>query len=110
MNLQQCLIKTTGEVIPLEGKLSMEQIEKLIGAAWLDFVTLTRKDPIWLMAVDDLGWETETVQHEGGIELRPTRARKPVNEKATLLYQSVCAPGTTHQIVGDVVIMQDSGD
>ena len=58
------------------------------------------------MYVDDLGYETEAVEQPYGIELRATKARKPVNKKATELYHSVCVPGTTHQIVGDVAIVE----
>jgi len=31
-----------------------------------------------------------------------------MSEKATALYHSVCLPGTTHQIVGDVAIAIDA--
>lgn len=34
-------------------------------------------------------------------------AGKEVNEKATKLYHSVCKPGTTWQIRGDVVVTRD---
>ena len=37
----------------------------------------------------------------------PAKPRKPINEKATALYHANCRPGTTHQIVGDVVIVPD---
>lgn len=73
-----------------------------------------------VMLVDDAGYETELVKHpaEPGeqvagrpldfkFEMRTTRARKPVNKKATALYHGVCRPGTTHQIVGDVAIVWD---
>lgn len=43
----------------------------------------------------------------GSFELKCIRARKPVNAKATELYHAVCKPGTTHQIVGDVAIVND---
>lgn len=32
---------------------------------------------------------------------------KPVNPAATKLYHSVCRPGTTHPICGDVAIVND---
>jgi hypothetical protein len=32
----------------------------------------------------------------------------PVNLEATKLYHSVCIPGTTHQILGDVFVSPDS--
>jgi hypothetical protein len=61
-----------------------------------------------VMFVDDLGYETDTVEHHPGyFELRPVRARKPVNEKATKLYWKTCKPGTTHKIVGDCAIVWD---
>ena len=92
-------------------------IYKLIGAATCDTVNLRDGR---VMLVDDAGYETETVEHGPGpdpvhglpmafrTELKPVRARKPVNAKATALYHSVCRPGTTHQIVGDVAIVIDA--
>lgn len=61
-----------------------------------------------VMLVDDNGWEYEVVrQTDNHWKHVPTRARKPINEKATRLYQAVCSPGTTHQIAGDVAIVVD---
>jgi hypothetical protein len=84
---------------------SYGEIGPLIGAATLDSVNLRNGQ---VMFVDDNGWETECVEHAPGhIELRPTKARKPINVKATAIYHGVCIPGTTHQIVGDVAIVND---
>lgn len=83
----------------------------LIGARTLDFVTLERRDGGMLkrMAVDDNGYRTEEVEHSPThTELRPMEALRPLNAKATALYHGVCLPGTTHQIVGDVAIFEDS--
>jgi len=49
-------------------------------------------DRVHVMIVDDAG-------HQKGL---------PVNAAATALYHARCLPGTTHQIVGDVVIVPDS--
>ena len=60
------------------------------------------------MLVDDEGYESRMVQVEPGLfVMQPVRALKPVNAIATELYLSVCAPGTTHQIVGDVAVVPD---
>jgi hypothetical protein len=81
-------------------------IEKAIGASCTDSVNLRDGRA---MIVDDNGYDTKTIDHGGGrFEIKTTRARKPVNEKATKLYWSVCRPGTTHQIVGDVAIVNDA--
>lgn len=62
-----------------------------------------------VMLVDDRGYEVETIKHsENWIELRPVRALKPENAKATALYHSICLPGTKHKIVGDVAIVNDA--
>lgn len=66
-----------------------------------------------VMLVDDNGYETEAVPVDPPagvgfmIETRCVKARKPVNAEATKLYHSICKPGTTHQIVGDVIIAND---
>jgi hypothetical protein len=44
-----------------------------------------------IMIVDDLGHPKEL----------------PVNVEATVLYHSVCRPGTTHEIRGDVAVTLD---
>lgn len=67
---------------------AMAQIERLIGATVLDTVNLRDGR---IMLVDDLGHQ---------------KARS-LNPEATRLYWSVCRPGTTHEIVGDVAIARD---
>jgi hypothetical protein len=103
------LIRTDGTEEELHGPVSMADIEQMIGAAGIDTVNLRHMGhPLHVMVVDDNGYETVHVDHgDGHHELKPVRARKPVNEKATNLYWANCKPGTTHQIVGDVVIVPD---
>lgn len=84
---------------------TFREIHELIGAELFDTVDLRDGR---VMVVDDNGWETEVVEHGlGRIELKPVRARKPINTKATAIYHGVCRPGTKHQIVGDVAIVVD---
>lgn len=89
----------------------------------------TMRHPV--MMIDEDGYEVEVVDHGPGpvvlgvnpgerpdgapvmnaafrLERRPVRARKPFNPNATLLYHAICIPGTTHQIVGDAAIIDDS--
>lgn len=111
--LTQCIITSSGHVTELEGKVTTDRVRELIKADYLDFVTLGyQRGKLWLMVVDDRGWEStvDETKHDGWTHVvaRPTRPLKPVNQIATTLYRSVCKPGTTHQIVGDVVIMPDS--
>jgi len=86
------LIRTDGTEQELVGPVSMQDVEKMIGADGLDTVQLRHLgQPLHVMLVDDLALS----------------ARKPVNLKATELYQANCLPGTTFQIQGDVVIVPD---
>ena len=100
---------STEQVIKRTGKGTLDKVKQAINARGLDFVRIGKAD--WsdlVMAVDDFGWETEGIDHGNGhLELKPVRALKPVNKKATKLYHAICVPGTTHQIVGDVAIMHD---
>lgn len=102
------ILRTNGEretiTVP-SGRAAFAEIEKMIGASTLDTVNLRDGR---VMLVDDAGWETRTVEHAPGqVEFIPTVPRKPFNPEATKLYHSVCRPGTTHQIVGDVAIAWD---
>jgi hypothetical protein len=86
------IILTSGEEIALDGPRNVRQISALIKADTLDTVNLRHLgQPRQVMFVDDQGYEK-------GL---------PVNEKATALYLANCHPGTTHQILGDVVITLD---
>lgn len=101
------IIRTSGaiEQHDIPRNLVWNRLEALLGATCFDAVTL---DVGRVMIVDDNGYETKTVDHGNGhIELVPISARKPVNQAATELYWLRCRPGTTHQIVGDVAIVND---
>jgi len=50
----------------------------------------------------------EFIDHGNGhFEAKPVRNVKPVNDKATELYHSICKPSATHQIAGDVAVAWD---
>ena len=103
------LIKADGTVQDFEQPIPWADQGKLIGAATTDTVVLRHMGhPLHVMIVDDMGYETTTVHHaNGAIELQPVAALKPVNVEATRLYHENCLPGTTHQIVGDVLVVPD---
>lgn len=104
------IIYADGREQDLPDPVAMPEIARLIGAATLDTVNLRHMgSPRHVMFVDDGGYETKLVElAPWHMELRPVRARKPVNANATALYHLNCQPGTTHQIVGDVVIAPDA--
>jgi hypothetical protein len=109
MTLTRKLIRTDGTTKVLPPGMSMRAIRELIGAESLDTVALHHLgEPLHVMLIDDDGWEFEIIEHSPNhFEHRPTSARKPVNAEATRLYLANCRPGTTHQIVGNVVVMPD---
>jgi hypothetical protein len=67
-----------------------------------------------VMLVDEDGYEVQVVEREPppgydfAAERVPVRPLKPANPKATALYHAICVEGTTHQIVGDVAIVNDA--
>lgn len=69
-------------------KLSIKKLSEIAGCSCFDTVNLRDGR---IMMVDDTGYI------DG----------KPINKKATELYHSVCRPGTTQPICGDVVICWD---
>jgi hypothetical protein len=109
MTLIRRLIRTDGTTLELERGLSWKTIHELLGTESVDTVPLHHLgQPLHVMIVDDNGYETKTVRHHPGhFEVLPVRACKPVNVEATRLYHANCRPGTTHQIVGDVLVMPD---
>lgn len=80
-------------------------ITRMLQAEALDTVNLRDGR---VMLVDDNGWESKLLDRGSGVFERVTiRPLKPINAAATKLYRSVCTPGTTHQIAGDVAITLD---
>lgn len=104
------LLRVDGSTEVFDKPQSLAQIEKLIGAGCTDTVVLGHMGhPLHVMAVDDNGWKTQTVDHGNGlIEVECLVPLKPINKGATRLYLLNCIPGTTHQIAGDVFICPDS--
>lgn len=88
MDVQIIRVDGTEETLSLPAASVFTRLERLLSASIFDTVNLHDGR---VMLVDDNG-------HAAG---------KPVNEKATALYHSVCRPGATHQIVGDVAIALD---
>lgn len=102
------LIRTDGTEQELPGPLPMDELKRLIGAESIDSVNLRHLGwPLQVMLVDDHGHVTVPVETAASLELVSVGHRKPVNAKATALYLANCIPGTTHKIVGDVVIVPD---
>jgi hypothetical protein len=86
------LIRANGTTQELTGPHAMSDLHLLLGADALDTVVLRHLgEPRQVMLLDDLG-------HNKGL---------PVNVEATKLYHANCRPGTTHQILGDVVVVPD---
>jgi hypothetical protein len=83
------IIRTSGAEETIDGRATIAGIEKAIGASILDTVNLRDGR---VMFVDDNGISKNL----------------PVNPAATGLYHSVCRPGTTHQIRGDVAVVYDN--
>ena len=104
------IIRTDGATETIEKKPTLGNLRQAIGADELEFVRVGKADDSDIvMAVDEMGYETETVDHgDGRIELRPLRAKKPFNLEGSRLYHAICWPGTTHQIVGDVALCHDA--
>jgi len=104
------LLRADGTAQVLDDPLSMRELAELIDAQTVDSVLLRHLGhPLHVMIVDDHGWEFETVEVKPAhYENRPTRALKPINAAATVLYHRNCQPGTTHEIAGDVVVVPDS--
>lgn len=89
---QVTLIKTDGqESIHEMPQLSIREIRNLVDYDTFDTVNLRDGR---VMMVDDMG--------------HVKKDRPPLNHKATELYHSVCKPGTTWPILGDVVICNDA--
>ncbi|WP_454691170.1 hypothetical protein [Achromobacter aloeverae] len=90
MPVTRKLIRADGSETALVGPHALSDLRQMIGADTIDVVRLA--DRVHVMLVDDVGPDKGLAD----------------NEKATALYHQVCLPGTTHRIVGDVVIVPDS--
>lgn len=102
------LIKVDGTEQDLPNPVNMARIRELIGAKSIDTVNLRHMGhPLHVMCVDDHGHVIVPITEGVQTTLLSVGHRKPVNQKATELYHANCRPGTTHQIVGDVVIVPD---
>jgi hypothetical protein len=97
------IIRTDGTEEIFNLKPTIQRVKLAIGAVTIDTVMIGKNPangpPETVMIVDDIGTGFIGVERVG-----PT---KPVNEKATVLYHSVCRSGTPHQIHGDVAICND---
>lgn len=85
--MEPCIIRTGGLREPIENTRSIAEISNHIGTRDLATVNLRNG---FTMFLDDLG-------HQKGL---------PFNAEGTRLYHSICRPGTTHQILGDVVLVR----
>jgi hypothetical protein len=86
------LIRTDGTTLDLPTGRSIKELSVMINADILDTVSLHHMgQPLHVMILDDLG-------HDKGL---------PVNPEATKLYWANCKPGTTHNILGDVIVVPD---
>ena len=89
---QYKIITVDGTETIVDKRPTIEAIALAIGASGLDTVPLSHSSPILVMFVDDTG------AIDG----------KAPNQTATALYLAKCKPGTTHQICGDVAIVNDA--
>lgn len=101
------LIRTDGTHVDFDHPIPVRDFERLLRCSMTDHITLRHLDELHVMFVDDAGYETVPVEHPWGVELRCTKARKPINVEATKHYHANCVPGTVHQIVGDALIVPE---
>jgi len=112
MSMRVQVIRTNGatELHEIHAKGSSARLKECYRLADCQtFDTVNLRDGR-VMLVDDDGWETESVEvAPNHIAIKATRPKpgKAINPEATRIYHSICYPGTTHQIVGDVIIAQD---
>ena len=102
------IIRTDGTELVVKKKAALHLICKDIAAETLDTIVLRREPQVILMVVNDNGYNVTAVNRgPGRIEMVASKALFPENPKATSLYHSICKPGTTHKIEGDVAIVND---
>ena len=83
--LQRMILRANGATEPLEEPAGLDAFNRATDEA-LPFTV--RLPDGWVMMGDDNG----------------IAKGLPVNEAATALYHSVCRPGTTHKVHGDVLV------
>ena len=86
----RALISTEPYIIPIERRITSEDIHTVIGAAALDTVMLA--DGVHVMCVDD----------------HAVAKKLPINALATRFYHQKCGGEVPFMIRGDVVIVPDS--
>ena len=89
---QYLILRANGNMKRVDEKPTLKAIYKAIGCDCIDTIMLDRERQL-VMMVDDNGAITEPP--------------KPVNENATIMYHSICRPGTTWPIRGDVALVND---
>lgn len=92
MSAEVKVIRVDGTETVCDGKVSIAEIQRIIGCDCLDTVRVG-PDRELTMFIDDTG------MIDG----------KPVNPKATTLYHAVCRPGNSYSIHGNVVIVPAGG-
>ena len=90
----RCLIRTNGDHVDFHSPIGMNDARQMIGADTLSTVSLHHLGPpLHVMLIDD-----------NAHNIKPL---KNVNAEATALYWANCRPGTTHPILGDVLVVPD---
>lgn len=104
------VLRTDGTNTVTAGRPNIHDIAKAINAKLLDEVSVGRAVHNDVkMFVNDRGYDAiEIEKSPGHTDLVPIHAKFAVNVEATKLYHAICKPGTTHQIVGDVVLAHDN--
>lgn len=87
--MHRFILKTTGDRVEVPQPLEYDDAADLLGATLLDVVNLGDGR---LLLVDESG-------HPKGL---------PDNPEATRLYWTVCRPGVTHRVAGDVLVVPTS--
>jgi hypothetical protein len=97
------VIRTDGSEEEFLLKPTIRRIMQVICAQTLDTVRIGKNPangpPDTIMMVDDIG--------SGFCGTERVCPTKSINERGTALYRSICKPGTTASIYGDVAIVND---
>lgn len=108
------VIQADGTTTALPEQLTRAKLHEIFGGATTTVTSLKHLGhPLMVMIGLDKTYEVEAIAddqlHDGfsHVELRPTKALFPENRLATELYEAN-RPGTTHKILGPVVVAPDS--